>query len=105
MKARPEQSRQQSKSTWVIRLGAGLGLILGLLAGVFSPNLGSQAAQLADGAVARPPVLVLRLYFHDMAERDRLAETWGAIEMPTTGGYLTVWGDQATYDAIRAQGL
>src|SRR5689334_9163362 len=100
---------KERRSTGVIRICAGLGLVLGLLAGVLSPNLGGLAAQLAASAGGQqatvPTVLVLHLYFRDQAERDRLATQWGAAEMPTTGGYLTIWGDQATYDAIRAQGL
>ncbi len=49
--------------------------------------------------------LVLRVYFRDAAERDRLATELAAEEAPTTGGYLTLVGDQARLDALRAQGL
>ena len=53
----------------------------------------------------RAEVVVVRLYFHDTAERDRLATEWGADEVATTGGYLTVWTDRATYNQMLAQGL
>ncbi|HKP51600.1 MAG TPA: M14 family zinc carboxypeptidase [Chloroflexia bacterium] len=49
--------------------------------------------------------LVLRVYFRDTAERDRLATELAAEEAPTAGGYLTVIGDQARMDALRARGL
>lgn len=48
--------------------------------------------------------LVLHLYFRDRAERDRLATEWGAEEVSTTGGYLTVIGDAGTLDTMRARG-
>src|ERR1041384_5770807 len=38
--------------------------------------------------------LVMRVYFRDRAERDRLAQELNAEEVPTTGGYLTVMGDR-----------
>src|SRR3954470_188954 len=36
--------------------------------------------------------LVMRVYFGDRAERDRLAQELSAEEVPTTDGYLTVIG-------------
>ncbi|PZS06140.1 MAG: hypothetical protein DLM69_00375, partial [Candidatus Chloroheliales bacterium] len=56
-------------------------------------------------SVIRPQVLVVRLYFKDKAERDRLAVEWGAAEVSTLGGYLTIWTDRAGYNKMLAQGL
>src|ERR1051325_6280277 len=39
--------------------------------------------------------LVMRVYFRDREERDRLAQELTAEEVPTTGGYLTVIRDAA----------
>jgi hypothetical protein len=50
-------------------------------------------------------ILVLRVYFADNAERDRLATQIGAEETSTAGGYLTKWADRATYNAMLAAGL
>lgn len=49
--------------------------------------------------------LVLRVYFTDFAERDKLAGELAAEEVATTGGYLTVLGDQARYNSLMAKGL
>lgn len=49
--------------------------------------------------------LVMRVYFRDRAERDRLAQELSAEEVPTTGGYLTVLGDHDLYYNLRARGL
>src|SRR5689334_6914918 len=38
--------------------------------------------------------LVMRVYFRNRAERDRLAQELNAEEVPTTGGYLTVIRDR-----------
>ncbi|HMA33102.1 MAG TPA: M14 family zinc carboxypeptidase, partial [Chloroflexia bacterium] len=70
----------------------------------------AAAAQQAAGTASsptwpRPEVLVLRLYFHDRAERDRLAMQWNAEEVSTLGGYLTIWADRATYNEMLAQHL
>src|SRR5215475_11054547 len=52
------------------------------------------------GIVGKNPIaekydtLVMRVYFRDRAERDRLAQELNAEEVPTTGGYLTVIGDR-----------
>ena len=52
-----------------------------------------------------PEVLVVHIYFHDNAERDQLANEWGAIEQNTLGGYITVYTDQAQYQQMLAAGL
>ena len=49
--------------------------------------------------------LVMRVYFRDRAERDRLAQELNAEEVPTTGGYLTVIRDRDLYYSLTARGL
>src|SRR5512140_829685 len=49
--------------------------------------------------------LVMRVYFSDRAERDRLAQELNAEEVPTTGGYLTILGDRDLYYNLTARGL
>src|SRR6267143_1376316 len=49
--------------------------------------------------------LVMRVYFRDRAERDRLAQELNAEEVPTTGGYLTVIRDRNLYYGLTARGL
>src|SRR6266540_4808497 len=41
--------------------------------------------------------LVMRVYFRDRAERDRLAQELNAEEVPTTAGYLTIIRDRDLY--------
>ena len=57
------------------------------------------AAQQADDT------LVLRVYFKDHAERDLLAAQLAPEEAATTGGYLTVIGDQTAFESMKARGL
>ncbi|HEY7001732.1 MAG TPA: hypothetical protein VH330_08310, partial [Candidatus Udaeobacter sp.] len=49
--------------------------------------------------------LVMRVYFRDRAERDRLAQELNAEEVPTTGGYLTVINDRDLYYVLMARGI
>src|SRR5258705_7224321 len=49
--------------------------------------------------------LVMRVYFRDRAERDRLAQELNAEEVPTTGGYLTVIRNRDLYYGLTARGL
>jgi carboxypeptidase T len=49
--------------------------------------------------------LVLRVYFKDRAERDRLAAELAPEEAGTTGGYLTVISDRDAYESMKARGL
>jgi carboxypeptidase T len=56
-------------------------------------------------AAAQPQSFVLRVYFSDNAERDRLAAELGADHGSTRDGYLTVVTDQAGYGSILARGL
>jgi carboxypeptidase T len=58
-----------------------------------------------DSIAAKYSTLVMRVYFHDRAERDALAQELNAEEVPTTGGYLTVIRDLALYDNLTARGL
>jgi carboxypeptidase T len=65
----------------------------------------SGSAHSTPAGPPHPHYLVVRLFFHDQAERDRLARSWDAAEASTVGGYLTVWTDQAGYAAMLDQGL
>jgi hypothetical protein len=49
--------------------------------------------------------LVMRVYFRDRDERDRLAQELNAEEALTTGGYLTVIRDRDLYYDLAARGL
>ena len=73
------------------------------------PSARTQAADPGNSGAApqppRPELLVVRLYFHDQAERDRLATIWNAEEAATTGGYLTIFTDRAGYARMLKQGL
>jgi hypothetical protein len=79
--------------------------LLPLLAigGSSAPAL-AQTGTPAKGQEAET-TLVIRVYFKDYAERDRLAMGLAAEEVATTGGYLTVLGDQARFEKLRASGL
>ena len=63
----------------------------------------AQANQ--DALAAQYSTLVMRVYFHDRAERDDLAHELNPEEVPTTGGFLTVIRDRALYDSLTARGL
>ncbi len=54
---------------------------------------------------AKYSTLVMRVYFHDRAERDALAQELNAEEVPTTGGFLTVIRDLALFEGLTARGL
>src|SRR5262245_18498561 len=102
------QTRMQILSAILAVVGLAWGVLLGVgtAAGRTAPLPGAQAAAPGQGTPGRQPeVLVLRVYFRDRFERDRLATELGAAEVATTGGFLTVWADRATYDALLARGL
>ncbi len=83
-------------------------LAFGLLAGIITgprPAAAAQKAGPSSSVLPRTETLVVRLYFHDVFERDRLATEWGADESATTGGYLTVWTDRTIYNQMLAKGL
>ncbi len=70
-------------------------------------GIAPQPAQ-ASGTTINPKrseILIVRLAFHSPAERDRLAAAWGAEEINTLSGYLTVWTDRAGYNKMLAAGL
>ncbi|MDQ3929696.1 MAG: hypothetical protein M3328_11200, partial [Chloroflexota bacterium] len=67
--------------------------------GIYSAG---AAARITTQASAQPKTLVLKFYFRDNAERDRLANQYDVTESPTTDGYLTLWASQQTYDELRA---
>ena len=78
-------------------------LLLPLLA--LGGSVTNASAPLPQKSPDQPQTLVLRVYFHDNAERDRLATQLNAEEAATTGGYLTVFADQSLYQSILSQGI
>ena len=79
--------------------------LVAALSGGAGPARAAQAPGSSSTVLSRAETLVVRLYFHDMFERDRLAVQWGAVEAATSGGFLTIWTDRATYNQMLAQGL
>jgi hypothetical protein len=68
--------------------------------------LPGNATQASDDALAdKYPVLVMRVYFRDLSERDALAVELDAEEVPTLNGYLTVIRDRDLYHRLKARGL
>src|SRR5436309_1793106 len=65
----------------------------------------SQARSGTNPIAEKYNTLVMRVYFRDRAERDRLAQELNAEEVPTTGGYLTVIRDRDLYYGLTARGL
>src|SRR6267143_2732042 len=65
----------------------------------------SQARSGKNPIAEKYDTLVMRVYFRDRAERDRLAKEITAEEVPTTGGYLTILGDRDLYYNVTARGL
>src|SRR5438309_7180680 len=65
----------------------------------------SQARSGKNPIAEKYNTLVMRVYFRDRAERDRLAQELNAEEVPTTGGYLTVIRDRDLYYGLTARGL
>src|SRR5438094_9455463 len=92
---------------------AGIALRVALAAGPEHVSVRSSKSQIvaANPDASNNPIaekystLVMRVYFRDRAERDRLAQELSAEEVPTTGGYLTVIGDRDLYYNLRARGL
>ena len=70
-----------------------------------SNNVHSQARSGKNPIAEKYKTLVMRVYFRDRAERDRLAQELSAEEVPTTGGYLTVIGNRDLYYNLTARGL
>src|SRR5207244_1849505 len=65
----------------------------------------SQARSGKNPIAEKYDTLVMRVYFRDRAERDRLAQELSAEEVLTTGGYLTVIRDRDLYYGLTARGL
>jgi len=65
----------------------------------------SQARSGKNPIAEKYDTLVMRVYFRDRAERDRLAQELNAEEVPTTGGYLTVIRDRDLYYDLTVRGL
>src|SRR5262249_56903866 len=73
--------------------------------GTTTVSVYSQATSGKNPIAEKYKTLVMRVYFRDRAERDRLAQELNAEEVPTTGGYLTVIRDRALYYNLTARGL
>src|SRR6266853_2109706 len=65
----------------------------------------SQARSGKNPIAEKYNTLVMRVYFRDRAERDRLGQELNAEEVPTTGGYLTIIRDRDLYYGLTARGL
>ena len=68
-------------------------------------SIHSQAGSGKNPMAEKYNTLVMRVYFRDRAERDRLAQELNAEEVPTTGGYLTIIGNRDLYYNLTARGL
>src|ERR1043166_6746721 len=69
-----------------------------------SSNFHSQAGSGKNPIAEKYDTLVMRVYFRDRAERDRLAQELSAEEVLTTGGYLTIIRDRDLYYGLTARG-
>src|SRR6478609_5322490 len=71
-----------------------------------NPDASNNQARSGKNPIAEKyDTLVMRVYFRDRAERDRLAQELSAEEVPTTGGYLTVIRDRNLYYDLTARGI
>ena len=59
----------------------------------------------SSSTAPREKIYVLHVYYRSIAERDPLANEFGAAEVGTQDGYLTFWTDQATYSEFLKRGL
>ena len=93
---------------------AGVALRVALAAGPEPTSVRSSKSQIVaenpDASNKNPTAekyntLVMRVYFSDRAERDRLAQELNPEEVATTGGYLTVLGNRDLYYSLTARGL
>src|SRR4051812_17001554 len=82
-----------------------LPLAAGAGQGASTANAAARATSPSTGSAQRPETLVLRVYFKDIAERDKLAVELSAEEVATTGGFLTVLADRPLYNSLVARGL
>src|SRR5438874_9664988 len=70
-----------------------------------NPDASNNHGSGQDPTAENYDTLVMRVYFRDRAERDRLAQELSAEEVLTTGGYLTVIRDRDLYYNLTARGL
>ena len=70
-----------------------------------NPSIHFHATSGKNPIAEKYNTLVMRIYFRDRAERDRLAQELNAEEVLTTGGYLTVIRDRELYYDLIARGL
>src|SRR5207244_4031215 len=73
--------------------------------GIKTASVDSQARSGKNPIAEKYDTLVMRVYFRDRAERDRLAQELSDEEVLTTGGYLTVIRDRDLYYNLTARGL
>src|SRR6478672_7003536 len=59
----------------------------------------------SSAPTAHSESVVYRVYFTSTAQRDSLASEFGAEEVATTSGYLTLWTDKPTYNVVVSRGL
>ncbi|PYJ39608.1 MAG: hypothetical protein DME84_01055, partial [Verrucomicrobia bacterium] len=71
--------------------------------GITTASFDSQARSGKNPIAEKYDTLVMRVYFRDRAERDRLAQELNAEEVLTTGGYLTVIHDRDLYYDLTAR--
>src|SRR4051794_14687554 len=77
----------------------GLSLVAGAGTGAIAAVPNQQGVPTGTSLLDKyPNLLVFRVYFRNTAERDNLANDFGAEEVTTTGGYLTFLKDRATYN-------
>src|SRR5437870_1268016 len=88
----------------VLLVSLGLSLAAGGDSGVAPASAAAPYTQPRTQAPGSE-VLVIRVYFRDRAERDRLAVELGAEEVATTGGFLTVITDRPTFNNLLSRGL
>src|SRR5437764_638953 len=79
-------------------------LSLMMLGAGASMNNANAATKLTPAQQAQQSV-VLRVYFRSVAERDSIAAEFGAEEVATTGGFLTLFVEPSVYDKLVARGL
>ena len=97
-----KDSRNYRAAYPIVRVLFILMLVLPLTGSVAT---GSAQPAVQDTVQAAQDTLVLRVYFRDMAERDRLAAELNPLEVGTEGGYLTLWADGETYSSLVSRGL
>lgn len=76
--------------------------------GIAAPGIAAPSANSAS-VVAQgrrtPPFLALQVYFRSEEERRSLALEFGVEEVRTADPFITIWGDEASYNNLLARGL